>query len=63
MSVTAYPLAQSNSPTRSVASLVAAGARCEYVSAVIELAVPPEEIEWRGGGAFRGLLSLPLRVS
>ncbi|MEE8337016.1 MAG: cytochrome P450 [Dehalococcoidia bacterium] len=29
----------------------------------VELAVPPEEIEWRGGGAFRGLLSLPLRVS
>lgn len=28
----------------------------------VELAVPPEEVEWRGGGAFRGLWRLPLRV-
>lgn len=34
-------------------------ARYEHV----ELAVAPEDIEWRGGGAFRGVLSLPLRVS
>ena len=34
-------------------------ARYEHV----ELAVAPEEIQWRGGGAFRGLASLPLRVS
>lgn len=29
----------------------------------IEAAVPLDEIEWRGGGAFRGLRALPLRVS
>jgi cytochrome P450 len=28
----------------------------------IELAIRPEEAEWRGGGAFRGLERLPLRV-
>jgi cytochrome P450 len=29
----------------------------------IETAVPLDEVEWRGGGAFRGLRALPLRVS
>lgn len=29
---------------------------------VVELVDPPEQAEWRGGGAFRGLLRLPLRV-
>jgi cytochrome P450 len=28
----------------------------------VELIDPPEQAEWRGGGAFRGLLRLPLRV-
>lgn len=29
----------------------------------IEAAIPLDEVEWRGGGAFRGLRALPLRVS
>ena len=29
----------------------------------VELAVPAEEVQWRGGGAFRGLVTLPLKVS
>jgi cytochrome P450 len=28
----------------------------------VELAIDPAEAEWRGGGAFRGLARLPLRV-
>ncbi len=29
----------------------------------VELAVPAEDVQWRGGGAFRGLVTLPLKVS